>query len=156
MSEGPLRSQGGLGVNYFDGSMRTFPFRILNTQIRSPRKRRLFMEKRPRMASRTSYGNNLSNGTSDDINLPCRTSHKPRFSKISFALWFEGVHQFGVVQAFELQSYNSSTEKYSVKFAFRYLTSNGHPLATPSAIGHVCRDIQTSIFNCGFRKHACL
>ncbi len=64
VSECPLRLQGGLRVNNFDGSMRTFPFGILNIQIRSPRKRRLFIEKRPRMASRTSYGKNLSDGTS--------------------------------------------------------------------------------------------
>ncbi len=43
---------GGLRVKNLAGSRRTFPFKILNTQARSPHRRRLRMEKIPRIERR--------------------------------------------------------------------------------------------------------
>ncbi len=59
-----LRFEGDLGIDGLVGSMHTSPVKILKIQIRSTRRRRLFMEKRPRTASGTYYRSNLSAETS--------------------------------------------------------------------------------------------
>ncbi len=62
--ECPLPLHGSLRVKNLAGSRRNFPFKILNTQIRSSHRRRLHMEKSHRIARRTSYENILIAATS--------------------------------------------------------------------------------------------